>query len=595
MKKNKWVGVWIGLLGLMLFAFLILNQRVSKDQNVPVSEFVDRVENGEFVKVTITGEHARGETANGTGVTTYVSEKEPLVRALHDKHVKYEEREPSNSGSWLQLLFKFGLPLVLMDIFFRGMQKAGPGNLLKQQTTNKAKMQPDTKTMFTDVAGIDEAVEECRDFVTFLKDPPRFATLGARIPKGVLLIGPPGTGKTLLARAIAGEADVPFLAGNGAEFVEVFVGVGAARVRDLFEKARKSKPCIVFIDELDAVGKKRNGVGGIGSHTEMEQTLNQLLVEMDGFSPNEGIIVIAATNRPETLDDALLRSGRFDRTVTVDPPDVRGREAILKVHARNKTVAPDVDYSTIARGTSGLVGADLEKLLNEAALDAAKRGKKAITTEDIERAKEKVYMGPERKSAVLSEQTKHVIAYHEAGHALVGWFTPEANPPHRVTIIPRGRALGLTWFLPPDDLSLCTRNQLLAQIKVGLGGRAAEKVILSDNFTTGASNDLMNATMIVRRMVEEFGMGDNKLLGPGTFGKKEGGSMFDQGKDYGEDTASKIDAEKRRILTECEAKADALVLEKRSLLDALAKALRVEETIGHDRLLAILGQRKVAL
>ncbi len=593
--KKKLLFLWLAMLGVLLAMMVLTMPRSPKDVDIPASEFVSKVENGEITKVIIVGNKLHGETTRGTGVNSYVTEKEELLRTLHNKHVPYEEREPSDYNGIIYFVLKFGIPLVFLFFVMRSIKNAGPNGAIKSHSEHKAKLQDGVKTTFADVAGVDEAVEECRDLVTCLKDPKKFATLGGRIPKGVLLVGPPGNGKTLLARAVAGEAGVPFFAGSASEFVEMFVGTGAARVRDLFGNAKKNMPCIVFIDEIDAVGKKRSGLTGIGGHTEMEQTLNQILVEMDGFAQNEEIIVMAATIRPETLDPALTRSGRFDRMVVVPPPDVRGREAILKVHARNKPLAPDVDLSVIARGTPGLVGADLAKLLNEAALGAAKLDKKAIDMEDIECAKEKVFMGPERKSAVLSPKTREILAWHEAGHALVGWFTPEAFSPHRVTIIPRGMALGITWFLPPEDVVLKTRSELLADIKVGLGGRAAEKLLLGeDNYTTGASNDLDNASGIAERMVKEFGMGQG--LGPGSFAKKQGyGFGFDSGaNNYSEATAAKLDAEQRRILEVCESEVTKLVQEKRPLLEALAKLLLEKETVGLEHLLGVFGPRKLA-
>ena len=593
---KRMILIYVGLLGVLLlvFGFLAATQQSRQNVNVPASEFISRVENGDITRVTIAGNQIHGESKGNVGYNSYASEKEELVRVLHDKHVPYEEKESSDNSSWISLIIKVGLAVFIAFLLLKSIKSAGANNtMLKQQTAHKSKLyeQMEKKT-FADVAGVDEAVEECRDFVTSLRDPTKFAKLGGRSPKGILLVGPPGNGKTLLARAIAGEAGVPFFAGSASEFVEMFVGIGASRVRDLFDHAKKHIPCIVFIDEIDAVGKKRSGHSGPGAHEEREQTLNQLLVEMDGFEPNKGILVIAATNRPETLDPALTRSGRLDRTVVVPPPDVRGREAILRVHARDKKMAPQVNYTAVALGTAGLVGADLEKLLNEAAIDAAKRGQNEISTEDIERAKEKVFMGPERKSAVLSAKTKEIIAWHEAGHAIVGWFTAEAHTPHRVTIIPRGMALGLTWFLPSEDVVLRSRKELLADIKVAFGGRAAEKLLLKDDYTTGASNDLERASEIAERMVKNFGMGNG--LGFGTFAKKEQGYGFDPSKGFSEETAVRIDAEQKRILEECESRVLTMLTAKLDLLKQLAETLLIEETIGVERLTAILGPRPVA-
>jgi cell division protease FtsH len=586
--------LWLILLGALFAAFAIIGPSANQEKEVAVSEFISQVERGEISDVVINGDTVKGKTAKGAVVKTYATDKEELIRAMRAKNVRYEEQAPSNATTWIMLLLKLAIPLIIVVVIARGIKNAGPGNVHRMQTVNKSSMQKDVKTTFADVAGCDEAVEEVRDLVRFLKNPGKGSKLGGRIPKGVLLMGPSGTGKTLIARALAGEAGVPFFAASAAAFVEMFVGVGAARVRDLFENAKKHAPCIIFIDELDAVGKKRAGLSGIGGHTEMEQTLNELLVQMDGFTPNQGIIVVAATNRPETLDQALLRAGRFDRKVVVALPDIKGREAILKVHVRGKKMSPDVDLSVIARGTPGMSGADLEELLNEAALLADNANKEAIDHVDIEQAKEKMYMGPERKGAVLSEQEKNVIAWHEAGHTVVGWFTPEADPPHRVTIIPRGMALGLTWSLPTEDRKLRTRKQLLAEIKVLLGGRGAEERLLGkDNITTGASNDLERATATAKRMVCDFGM--DEATGLRTFGEKERGFMFESSRpNYSEATARKLDDAEHAIVEKCHKEVQAMLEDKKDLLKALADALREFETVDAAMLLSILGARPVA-
>ncbi|RLA85214.1 MAG: cell division protein FtsH, partial [Deltaproteobacteria bacterium] len=446
------------------------------------------------------------------------------------------------------------------------------------------------KVTFKDVAGIEESKEEVREIIEFLKDPGKFTRLGGRIPKGVLLVGPPGTGKTLLARAIAGEADVPFLSISGSDFVEMFVGVGASRVRDLFLQAKKNAPCIVFIDEIDAVGRYR-GAGLGGGHDEREQTLNQLLVEMDGFEVNEGIIVIAATNRPDILDPALLRPGRFDRQVVVPLPDVKGREAILKVHTRNTPLDPDVDLGVIARTTPGFTGADLENLINEAALLAARKGRDRVGMEELEAAKDKVLMGTERKSMIISEEERRDTAYHEAGHALVAKFTPGADPIHKVTIIPRGQALGLTQQLPMDERHIYSKDYLLANITTLMGGRAAEEVVLK-RFTTGAGNDIERATEIARKMVCEWGMSEK--LGPLTFGRKD--EQVFLGKDlvlqrnFSEETAQQIDAEIRRIVTDCYERAKRTIVSHLDLLHKLASALLERESLTGEEVDQIIAE-----
>jgi cell division protease FtsH len=473
--------------------------------------------------------------------------------------------------------------LLLIGVWFFIMQQTlGGGNRVMSFGKSKAKLHTDdkTKVTFNDVAGADEAKQELEEVVEFLKHPKKFNDLGARIPKGVLLVGPPGTGKTLLARAIAGEAGVPFFSISGSDFVEMFVGVGASRVRDLFEQAKKSAPCIVFIDEIDAVGRQR-GAGLGGGHDEREQTLNQLLVEMDGFGVNEGIIIIAATNRPDILDPALLRPGRFDRQIVVDRPDVKGRLEILKVHTHGKPVAKDVDLGVLARRTPGFTGADLSNLVNEAALLAARRNKKRIDMPELEESIERVVAGPERKSKVISEKEKRLTAYHEAGHALVGMLLTHTDPVHKVSIIPRGRAGGYTLMLPKEDRYYATKSELLDQLKTLVGGRVAEAVVLKE-ISTGAQNDLERATELVRKMITEYGM--SEVLGPITFGRNHEQQVFlgrDFGRDrnYGEEVASAIDQEVRRIIEDAYAKAEELLKANLDKLHIVAQALLERETI----------------
>jgi cell division protease FtsH len=563
-----------------------------RDSEVSISAFIDRVAAGEITQVVIQGDAVQGRTADGTRVSTYATDKTELIRVMREKNVSYEERPPQQSNAtWVMMLLKIALPLGLLLVIFMAIRRATTGQMqgAQRHAASKATLHANVATTFADVAGCDEAVEEVRDLVAFLKDPRKFERLGGRVPKGVLLMGPSGTGKTLLARAVAGEAGVPFYETSAAGFVEMFVGVGAARVRDLFAEAKKKAPCIIFIDELDAVGQKRMGLAGFtGGHDERTQTLNQLLVEMDGFVQNQGVIVIGATNVPEVLDQALLRPGRFDRKVVVPRPDLKGREAILRVHARNKKMAADVDFGIVARGTPGMTGADLEELLNEAALEATKKGKEAIDTVDIEYARDKVFMGPERKGAVMSAATKDVIARHEVGHTIVGWFEPNADPIRRVTIIPRGMALGLTWSLPEEDRQLHHRDHLIAQVRTLLGGRAAEAQKFGANVTTGAANDLTRATDIVRKMVTEWGMSEK--LGLMVLGKKNQGFMYEQSQqDCSDDMARRVDDEIKGIIDREYAWVSALLDQKKDLLERLTAALREVETLEEVQIAAILG------
>ena len=556
------------------------------------SGFISKVDSGNVKDVTIylsqNSAEIQGEYSNGTKfqhVTVANTAIPDVTKVLDNKGVSYNYKEVKNAD-WLSLAIN-SLPFILLIaiwIFFMRQMQAG-GNKALSFGKSRARLltAQQKKATFKDVAGIDEAKEELYEIIDFLKDPQKFQKLGGRIPKGVLLVGPPGTGKTLLARAIAGEANVPFFSISGSDFVEMFVGVGASRVRDLFEQGKKNAPCIIFIDEIDAVGRHR-GAGLGGGHDEREQTLNALLVEMDGFESNEGVILIAATNRPDVLDPALLRPGRFDRRVVVPRPDVRGREEILRVHTRKVPISDDVDLSVIARGTPGFSGADVANLVNEAALWAARQNRKLVMMADFEMAKDKVLMGVERKSMLLSDEEKKNTAYHEGGHALVAAMTPGADPLHKVTIIPRGMALGLTMQLPIDDKHTYTRDFLEAQLAVLMGGRAAEEIFLN-HVTTGAGNDIERATEIARQMVCEWGMSS---LGPLTFGKKEEqiflGREIAQHRDYSEDTAIKIDGEVRQIVTTGYQKARNILETNRDTLERIAKALLDREVLDANEL-----------
>src|ERR671912_723045 len=548
---------------------------------VSFSEFIVWVDSGQVARVTITGNELTGQKiGNEKFRTTLPLQYEGLVNRLIEKKVIVQAKEPTASP-WAALLLSWAPILLLIGfwIFFMRQVQSG-GNKALSFGKSKAKLSSSAqkKVTFRDVAGAEEAKSELQEIIEFLKEPQKFQKLGGRIPKGVLLMGPPGTGKTLLARAVAGEANVPFFSISGSDFVEMFVGVGASRVRDLFEQGKKNAPCIVFIDEIDAVGRHR-GAGLGGGHDEREQTLNQLLVEMDGFESNEGVILIAATNRPDVLDPALLRPGRFDRRVVVSRPDVRGREEILRVHSRNIPLSKDVDLSVVARGTPGFSGADLSNLVNEAALNAARYNKKLVAMGDFELAKDKVLMGAERKSMVISNEEKRVTAYHEAGHTLVGLKVPNADPVHKVTIIPRGMALGVTQQLPEGDRHNYSQEYLLGQIAILMGGRIAEDTFLG-SITTGASNDIERATELARAMVCEYGMSE---MGPLTFGKKEEqiflGREIAQHRDFSEDTAIKIDQEVKKIITVQYDRAKGIIEDNRDVMVRLAECLLERETL----------------
>jgi cell division protease FtsH len=586
--KNLALWMVIGLIVILLFQLFQQNQ--SPRGEIVFSDFLKKVESGEVREVTLKGNNVSGRMSDGSSFRTFTADYPDLVKSLKDKGVKIDVKPP-DTNSWLAIVLQWVPMLLFIGVwifFMRQMQGGGAKALSFGKARARLISEKQNKVTFQDVAGVDEAKEELREIIEFLKDPPKFQKLGGKIPKGVLLVGPPGTGKTLLAKAIAGEANVPFFSISGSDFVEMFVGVGASRVRDLFEQGKKHAPCIIFMDEIDAVGRHR-GAGLGGGHDEREQTLNQLLVEMDGFETNEGVILIAATNRPDVLDPALLRPGRFDRQVVVARPDVKGREEILKVHARRIPLAPKVDLKVLARGTPGFSGADLANLVNEAALLAARQDKKVVEMIDFENAKDKVLMGVERRSMIISETEKKTIAYHEAGHALVADLLPGADPLHKVTIIPRGRALGLTQQLPADDKYNYSREYLVNRITILLGGRAAEEIVFQQQ-TTGAGDDLEKATEMARKMVCEWGMSDK--MGPLTFGKGEEhiflGREVARPKDFSEETAVLIDSEIKRIVMECATRARHMIETNLEKLHALARALLERESLDGEEIARIL-------
>ena len=596
MYKSILIWLLIGMSILLLFNLFNVPQKSEKE--LIFSDFVKKVDSGEVDEVTIKESNITGRLKDGSKFKTYSANYPDLVKELRDKNVRIIAKPPDQPPLYMTILISWGpiIFIVLIWVFFMRQMQMG-GNKAMSFGKAKAKLvsEKSVKITFADVAGIEEAKNEVQEIIEFLRDPQKFSRLGGRIPKGVLLVGSPGSGKTLLARAIAGEAAVPFFSISGSDFVEMFVGVGASRVRDLFEQAKKSAPCIIFIDEIDAVGRHR-GAGLGGGHDEREQTLNQLLVEMDGFEGKEGVIIIAATNRPDVLDPALLRPGRFDRQIVVPVPDVKGRIEILKVHSKNIPLAPDVELEKIARGTPGFSGADLANLINEAALIAARRSKDKVDMADFEFAKDKVLMGVERRSMVLSDEEKRNTAYHEAGHALVAKLTPGTDPIHKVSIIPRGRALGITQQLPLDDRYTYSKDYLLKALNVLLGGRAAEELALS-HMTTGAGNDLERATDLARKMVTEWGMSEK--LGPLTFGKKEEqiflGREIARHKDYSEKTAVDIDEEVKRFVIDAYENARKLLRDNKDLLEAVAKTLLERETIdGPDLDKIIEDTRSVA-
>jgi len=567
-----------------------------KDTEINFTKFLSDVNQGNVGEVTINGQEVRGKYRDGKIQfhTTVPANYPDMYKTLQDKGVSVNIRDVS-SGGWPSWLFNLAPVILLAALWFfmiRQMQTGGNKALSFGKSRARLLSMQQKKVTFKDVAGVDEAKEELREIIEFLREAQKFQKLGGRIPKGVLLVGPPGTGKTLLARAVAGEANVPFFSISGSDFVEMFVGVGASRVRDLFEQGKKNAPCIIFIDEIDAVGRHR-GAGLGGGHDEREQTLNQLLVEMDGFESNEGVILMAATNRPDVLDPALLRPGRFDRRVVVNRPDVRGREEILRVHTRKIPLADDVDLTVLARGTPGFSGADLANMVNEAALSAARQNRKAVLHYDFELAKDKVLMGVERKSMILSDEEKKVTAFHEAGHALVAMKLPHSDPVHKVTIIPRGMALGVTMQLPIDDKHNYTKEYLDTNIAILMGGRLAEEMFLNQ-MSTGAGNDIERATELARKMVCEWGM---STLGPLTFGKKEEqiflGREIAQHRDYSEDTAIKIDQEVRRLVDNGYTVAKELLSQNKEVLTRVANALLDREVLDANEIRLIMEGKEL--
>jgi cell division protease FtsH len=598
MAGLKSATFWIVIFLAFILIFLHFNQKenpteiniVTVHQLAKANKIESAVDKGGRIEGTYWDENNQRQSF----VSDYLEgQSEEILRWMVASNVDYSPKP--QSPVFQQILFSFLLPVVLIVglwiLLVRQIQSGGSKAMSFGRSRAKIVSEGQVKVTFDDVAGVDEAKEELCEIVEFLKDPKKFSRLGGKIPKGVLLYGPPGTGKTLLARAVAGEANVPFFSESGSHFVEMFVGVGASRVRDLFEQGKKSKPCLIFIDEIDAVGRHRfAGIGG--GHDEREQTLNQLLVEMDGFNPNEGVILIAATNRPDVLDPALLRPGRFDRQITVDFPDVKGREKILQVHTRNINLSKDAKLETIARSTPGFSGADLENLVNEAALLAARRNKQHVEQNDLEEAKDRVMMGPERRSLVLSEKEKLTTAYHELGHALCAKFLPDADPVHKVTIIPRGRALGATSILPGEERHTQTRLQLKTYMIYLLGGRAAEE-ITSGEFTTGAGNDLQKATNLAHKMICEFGMSDK--LGPRTFGEPSGqsflGKELTRERNFSEATASQIDEEVKAFIDEAHETALKILKDNKELLEKISHILMERETLeGHELDLLIEGK-----
>jgi cell division protease FtsH len=596
-QNSRNVALWLVLGLIVLLLYVTFSQKDTRDPDIIFSEFLTAVEKGDVSNVTIQGPNIRGQYQNGKPFKTFAPEDPNLVKLLRDKGVKIAAKPEDGEPLYMIFLIQWAPVLLLVGLwifFMRQMQVGGGKAMSFGKSRAKLLTESQHKVTFQDVAGIDEAKEELEEIIQFLKDPKRFTKLGGRIPKGMLLVGPPGTGKTLLARAIAGEAGVPFFSISGSDFVEMFVGVGASRVRDLFVQGKKSAPCIIFIDEIDAVGRHR-GAGLGGGHDEREQTLNQLLVEMDGFESNEGVILVAATNRPDVLDPALLRPGRFDRRVIVPRPDVKGREGILKVHVRRVPVAPDVDISLLSRQTPGFAGADLENLVNEAALLAARKNKDRVEMVDFELAKDKVMLGSERRSMVLSLEERRNTAYHEAGHALVAKLIPGTDPVHKVTIIPRGMALGLTQQVPIDDRHTYTRDFLTNNLAILFGGRVAEELCLQ-HMTTGAGNDLERATELARKMVCEWGMSEK--LGPMTFGKKEEqiflGRDFTQLQDYSNGTAEEIDKEVRRLIQDSYERAKGLLTAHIHVLHRMAEVLLERESIDGadiDEILKQLGAK----
>ncbi|MDD2389038.1 MAG: ATP-dependent zinc metalloprotease FtsH [Desulfobacterales bacterium] len=577
----KNLALWIVVTLMMVMLYNLFNQQQLSDASISYTDFLGMVENENVSEVLIKGQELYITNSNGNRFKVFAPQDSDLIGILRSKGVSIKAK-PVDESPWYMSVLVSWLPMVVLIgvwIFFMRQMQSGGGKALSFGKS-RARLMSDqsTKITFADVAGIDEAKEELGEIVEFLKDPKKFTRLGGRIPKGVLLMGPPGTGKTLLARAIAGEAGVPFFSISGSDFVEMFVGVGASRVRDLFVQGKKSAPCIIFIDEIDAVGRHR-GAGLGGGHDEREQTLNQLLVEMDGFESNEGVILISATNRPDVLDPALLRPGRFDRQVVVSLPDIKGREMILRVHMKKSPIAPDVDSLTLAKGTPGCSGADLENLVNEAALLAAKRNKEKVDMIDFEDAKDKVFMGLERKSKVIKEEDRKTTAYHEGGHALVARFLPETDAVNKITIIPRGHAAGITWFLP-EERDFKFKDQLESELSVAFGGRVAEELVFN-RISTGAANDIKQATQIAQKMIRSWGM--SETLGPLSYAQGDDqiflAREISQHRDYSEETAKKIDAEITSLAKRAYDRAKDVLSQNRDILDKLTELLLDKETV----------------
>ena len=593
----KNLGLWLVICLVMIFLFHLFNQTKPPQKEISYSQFRQEIDQGAVKSVTLQGNRIKGVYVDGSGkFRTLAPADTELIPSLM-KHKVDIKVLPEDDNPWYLTALISWLPMVFLIaifVFFMRQMQAGGGKAMSfGKSRARLISESQNKVTFQDVAGVEEAKDELGEIIEFLRDPKKFTRLGGKIPKGVLLMGGPGTGKTLLAKAVAGEASVPFFSISGSDFVEMFVGVGASRVRDLFIQGKKNAPCIIFIDEIDAVGRHR-GAGLGGGHDEREQTLNQLLVEMDGFETNEGVILISATNRPDVLDPALLRPGRFDRQVVVPPPDIRGRTAILSVHTRKTPVAKNVDLETISRGTPGFSGADLANLVNEAALNAARRNKNQIEMADFEFAKDKVLMGGERRSLVISLEERRNTAFHEAGHAFVARKMPGTDPIHKVTIIPRGRALGVTQQLPLDDRHTYSKEFLIGQIAVLMGGRAAEEIFL-EHMTTGAGNDIERATDVARKMVCEWGMSER--LGPLTFGQKEEqiflGKEFARHKDYSEETARQIDSEIRRIVNENYEKARKIIKDHKDTMTHIAEALLERETLDAGEIEALIEGREL--
>ncbi|MDJ0508096.1 MAG: ATP-dependent zinc metalloprotease FtsH3 [Crocosphaera sp.] len=611
-NNKKWRNA--GLYALLLIVVLALASAFLDNNNnqsreiLTYSDFINQVENNQIDRVTLSSDRTQAKVPNpdgGAPLLVNLPNDPGLIDILSKNQVDIAVQPQSDEGIWFRVASSLFLPVLLLIGLFFLLRRAqsGPGSQAMNFGKSKARvqMEPQTQVTFGDVAGIEQAKLELTEVVDFLKNADRFTAIGAKIPKGVLLVGPPGTGKTLLARAVAGEAGVPFFSISGSEFVEMFVGVGASRVRDLFEQAKANAPCIVFIDEIDAVGRQR-GAGLGGGNDEREQTLNQLLTEMDGFEGNTGIIIIAATNRPDVLDAALLRPGRFDRQVVVDRPDYAGRQEILQVHARGKTLSKDVDLDKIARRTPGFTGADLSNLLNEAAILAARRNLTEISMDEVNDAIDRVLAGPEKKNRVMSEKRKTLVAFHEAGHALVGALMPDYDPVQKISIIPRGRAGGLTWFTPSEDRmesGLYSRSYLQNQMAVALGGRVAEEIIFGEEeVTTGASNDLQQVARVARQMITRFGMSDS--LGPVALGRQNGGGVFlgrdiASDRDFSNETASAIDDEVRQLVDTAYKRAKDVLEGNRSILDKLAEMLVEKETVDADELQEILSSNEVKM